>query len=100
MIHYQLWPHDYYSDIVAGRNTGMVWYCIAGSSTVDGHHRDSVECVTDQFSEGFSVHWLSIISYDHRSTSDRNTTNSGWDRGHCEMVFWVGQRRCPCSNPT
>ena len=30
---------------------------IAGASTVDGHHRDSVECVTDQSSEGVGVHW-------------------------------------------
>ena len=30
---------------------------IAGANTVDGHHRDSVECVTDQTSEGVGVHW-------------------------------------------
>ena len=34
----------------------MVLYCIAGSSTVDGHHRDSVGCVTDHSSEGVGVH--------------------------------------------
>ena len=27
----------------------------AGPSTVDGHHRDSVECVTGQSSEGVGV---------------------------------------------
>ena len=34
-----------------------VRYPIAGASTVDDHHRDSVECVTDQSSEGVGVHW-------------------------------------------
>ena len=77
---------------------------IAGASTVDGHHRDSVECVTDQSSEGVGVHWWSIISYDHRTTTvidsdivaGRNTTSSGRGPGHWQLVHrWTGYFHVP-----
>ena len=73
--------------------TCTCFVCFIVTKTIDGHHKDSVECVLGEISEGVlcrSTGWDGDQSVTTVIDSDivagRNTTSSGRGPGHSQLL--------------